>query len=84
MDKHNYRLTREQLGRRWLYRDGFQTSISITHFKGYDGGIYRDYYKIYTTEMGGTFFITYAKTLERAREIAINYHESTERKSNHG
>ena len=79
MDKHNYRLTREQLGRRWLYRDGFQTSISITHFKGYDGGIYRDYYKIYTTETGGTFFITSAKTLERAREIGIEYNERGEK-----
>ena len=79
MDKHNYRLTREQLGRRWLYCDGFQTSISITHFKGYDGGIYRDYYKIYTTEMGGTFFITSAKTLERAREIGIEYNERGEK-----
>ena len=79
MDKHNYRLTCEQLGRRWLFRDGFQTSISITHFKGYDGGIYRDYYKIYTTERGGTFLITLAKTLERAREIGIEYNERGEK-----
>lgn len=79
MDKHNYRLTREQLGRRWLTCDGVPTSISITHFSGYDGGIYRDYYKIYTTEMGGTFFITSAKTLERAREIGIEYNERGEK-----
>lgn len=59
--------------------DGFLTSVSFTHFRGYDNGIFRDYWIVFTSEMFGTFRIGTAPTLEKAREIGIEYCERGEK-----
>lgn len=71
-----YRLTREEMGRRWLTCDGVLTSISISHFVGYDDETWCDDYIVYSTTFFGSMFrVGASNTLDGAFNIAVNYWE---------
>lgn len=86
MDKHKrrYRLYSETESFKVLYVDGFRTHTYITRRTCRENGAFWVEWRVYSRDAIGEFRVGTGYTLPQAREIAINYHESNERKSNHG
>ena len=84
IQKRRYRLYSETESFKVLYVDGFRTRTYITRRSCNVDGKFWVEWRVYSRDAIGEFRVGTGYTLPQAREIAIKYHESTERKSNHG
>ena len=82
--KRRYCLYSETESFKILYVDGFRTSTYITRRACRENGKFWVEWRVYSRDAIGEFRVGTGYTLPQAREIAINYHESNERKRNHG
>ena len=82
--KRRYRLYSETESFRVLYVDGFRTQTYISRRACRENGAFWVEWRVYSRDAIGEFIVGTGYTLPQAREIAINYHESNERKSKNG
>ena len=82
--KRRYRLYSETESFKVLYVDGFRTQTYITRRTCRENGAFWVEWRVYSRDDIGEFRVGTGYTLPQASEIAINYHESNERKIKNG